>query len=80
MQRQRQPGRHALSTGLALLGGLWLLLQAFLFGHTSGHVVAFEAACGVLIVLSAVAALASPDLPVTARRSGHHHTRGHPAR
>lgn len=56
-----QPERHAIAGGLALVAGIGLLLQAVLLDHDLATTVAVEATCAALIVLGALAALASPD-------------------
>ncbi|NYD40515.1 hypothetical protein [Nocardioides panaciterrulae] len=63
-----QPGRHLLSTLVILLCGVGLVLRGFLANHEIGGTVGAEVACGVLLLLSGVVALASPgkrleDLP-----------------
>lgn len=56
-----QRGRHPLAALLVVASGAGLLLRAFLASHETGSTTAAEATCGVLLVLSGLAAATSPD-------------------
>ncbi|GAA2137755.1 hypothetical protein GCM10009844_05130 [Nocardioides koreensis] len=56
------PGRH-LPAGVAILvSGLGFLYRAFLVTGDASAVLAYEATCGVLLVVAALMVLLSPDL------------------
>lgn len=55
-----RPGAHRVATVLALLAGVALVVNSFLAHHQIGDTVIAEAVCGILVVLSAAVALASP--------------------
>ena len=56
------PGRHLASGVAILVSGLGFLYRAFLVTGDHGSTFAYEATCGVLLVLGALMVLFSPEL------------------
>ena len=56
------PGRHLAAGAAILVSGLGFLYRAFLVTGDHGSTFAYEATCGVLLVLGALMVLFSPEL------------------